>query len=208
MRSLKQFSLGWNQSFNKVVLFLEATGEDLFPRLSHLMEVPCIPWLTAPTFICKASSVLLSNLSATLTLPFLPPLSLIRTPVVTLDPPRWCRIISSNQSQLTRNVNFVVSLILPCRVTNSQVPVTIMWTSLWGHYYTPHRNFQHMPLKEVDICFPTLAMQTVVVGTDYDVNWRMSSFMVELNTTAIIIVVVINCKYGYKFFSSPCNVTS
>ena len=56
-------------SVRRAVFPLEAPQENLLPCLFQLMEVACILWITAPSFILKVSSTASSNLSLTWTSP-------------------------------------------------------------------------------------------------------------------------------------------
>ena len=42
---------------SRAVFLLEASWENLFPYLFHLLEAACIPWLIAPSSILKAIKV-------------------------------------------------------------------------------------------------------------------------------------------------------
>ena len=54
VRSLNWVSWGQNQGVSQAAFLLE---DNLFPCLFQLLEVTCIPWLVAPSFIFKCSSI-------------------------------------------------------------------------------------------------------------------------------------------------------
>ena len=111
--------------------FMEALGKKPFPHLFHLLEVICIPWLVAPSFIFSNSRLSPSLPHSDILCCF--PLPLFRTFIIMLGPLGWSKVISSSYSQLISNLHSLWSINSPVPYL-AQVLGIRTWTCLGGHY--------------------------------------------------------------------------
>lgn len=111
----------------RTAFLLKILGENSFSHFFQFLEVIYIPWLQAPSSICKASN---AELFSDLMLP------------CSQTGPIW--IIQDNLPISKKKKKNIVNLItfakflLLCKLTHSEVPRIRMWKSLRGHYSVYH----------------------------------------------------------------------
>lgn len=125
------------------MLLLNTAGEHLFPCLPQILEATCIPWLPAPSSICRAHGVTASGPVLLSSRPLLlgcgPPAPFHKDPVMALGPLRQRGIISP-----LKILNLVTPLQSPFYHVGSHSQSHI-WgirtcTSLGGRY-SAHRKY-------------------------------------------------------------------